>query len=131
MRKWSLLLFLLSGMLILSLSACSVGGNDPAARAVEAYLRALVAKDASALSALSCADWEAGALRELDALQTVETRLEGVECRSQSTDGQYIFVACEGSILATYNNEDQALDLSARAYQVIEQGGDYLVCGYR
>lgn len=131
MRKRWIIFFLLMGLLALSVSACSAGSDDPAARAVEAYLRALVAKDPNALSALSCADWEAGALRELDALQTVETRLEGLQCQSQSTDGQYIFVACQGSILATYNNEDQVLDLSARTYQVIEQGGDYLVCGYR
>jgi hypothetical protein len=131
MRKWLIVFSLLLALLAAPLSACGTGESDPAARAVEAYLRALVAKDASTLSALSCADWEAGALRELDALQTVATRLDGMQCQSQSTDGQYIFVACEGSILATYNNEDQALDLSARTYQVVEQGGDYLVCGYR
>lgn len=131
MPKRSIAFFLLAGVLILSLSACGTGTSDPAAQAVEAYLQALVAKDANTLAALSCADWEAGALRELDALQTVATRLEGLECQSQSTDGVYIFVACEGSILATYNNEDQTLDLSARTYQVIEAGGDYLVCGYR
>ncbi len=129
-KKWFVLAWA-AGLLIALLSACSAGSGDPAAQAVEDYLQALVDKDASALSALSCADWEAGALRELDALQTVATRLEGLQCQSQSTDGVYIFVACEGSILATYNNEDQTLDLSARTYQVIEEGGEYLVCGYR
>ncbi|MEZ0395607.1 MAG: hypothetical protein ABWK53_04140 [Anaerolineales bacterium] len=125
------LFFLAAGVLLVLLTACSAAGGDPAAQAVEDYLQALVDKDASALAALSCADWEAGALRELDSLQTVATRLEGLRCQSQSTDGVYIFVACEGNILATYNNEDQAIDLSLRTYQVVEERGDYLVCGYR
>jgi hypothetical protein len=33
--------------------------------------------------------------------------------------------------MATYNGEDQALDLSVRTYQVVQQGGEYLVCGYK
>jgi hypothetical protein len=33
--------------------------------------------------------------------------------------------------MATYNGEDSPLDISARTYQVVQQGGDYLVCGYK
>jgi hypothetical protein len=33
--------------------------------------------------------------------------------------------------VTTYNNDNQQLDLSARTYQVIHQGGDFLVCGYK
>ena len=38
---------------------------------------------------------------------------------------------CNGNIVATYNNEDQQLDLSVRTYQVVQEGGEWLVCGTR
>ena len=38
---------------------------------------------------------------------------------------------CKGKIVATYNNEDQELDLSVRTYQVVQEGGEWLVCGVR
>ncbi len=124
-------LTLLVSVLALLLAACGQA-TDPAVTAVESYLNALVNKDSSTLSSLSCADWEPNALLELDSLQAVETRLEGLSCSVESTeDDGTTLVVCQGKILATYNNEDQELDLSVRTYQVVEQGGEYLVCGYR
>ncbi|MFN3741659.1 MAG: hypothetical protein ACK4VW_03175 [Anaerolineales bacterium] len=115
------------------LSACgqSSSAADPAARAVEQYVTALVEKNAERLSALSCADWEGSALMELDSFQAVQTRLEGLQCQTVSTEGTTSLVQCQGKIIATYGNEEQSLDLSLRAYQVIQQGSDHLVCGYR
>jgi hypothetical protein len=130
MRKLALLVILLS-MLALPLSACSGKSVDPASKAVEEYLNALVSKDSTKLSALSCASWESSALLELDSLQAVKTRLDGVSCRTSSTTGGTSQVNCQGRIMATYNGEDQALDISVRTYQVVQQGGDYLVCGYK
>ena len=112
------------------LSACGTS-KDPAARAVEDYLAALSDKDANTLTVLSCADWEASALLEFDSMQAVETRLEGLSCEPGGMDGDTHLVQCQGKLLATYNGEDQVFDLSARTYQVVQQGGDYLVCGYR
>jgi hypothetical protein len=112
-------------------SACGSKTTDPAAQAVENYLNALVNKDSDRLSALSCADWESNALLELDSLQAVDTRLEGLSCATTGADGTTSDVVCQGQIVATYNNEDQQLDLSVRTYQVVQQGGDYLVCGYK
>jgi hypothetical protein len=40
-------------------------------------------------------------------------------------------VLCNGKIIATYDTEDQELDLSVRTYQVVEEGGEWLVCGVR
>ena len=99
---------------------------------METYLEALVEKDASRLSSLSCADWEPMALLELDSLQAVETRLEGLSCSTtaEETDGTFS-VDCSGKLLATYNNEDQEIDLSSNTYIVIDQSGEYLICGYR
>jgi hypothetical protein len=116
--------------LSLFLAACGSSASQ-APRAVEDYLNALVNKDASRLSALSCADWESNALLELDSLQAVDTRLEGLACSVSGSDGDTTLVSCQGKIIATYNNEDQELDISVRTYQVIQQGGESLVCGYR
>ena len=130
MRKLVLLVILLS-MPTLLLCACTGQSGDPASKAVEDYLNALVAKDSTKLSALSCATWESSALLELDSLQAVKTRLDSVSCKTSGTVGGTSQVNCQGRILATYNGEDQPLDISTRTYQVVQQGGDYLVCGYK
>ena len=129
MQKKSIALALIIFSIILA--SCGQSANDPAG-SVETYLGALVEKDASRLSSLSCADWEPMALLELDSLQAVETRLEGLTCSTttEETDGTFS-VDCTGKLLATYNNEDQEIDLSSNTYLVIEQGGEFLVCGYR
>ena len=51
--------------------------------------------------------------------------------RKRGTDGDTALVNCTGKIIASYNNEDQELDLSVRTYQVVQEGGDWLVCGTR
>lgn len=129
MRRFTpaVLLVLLFAMLI---SACGKA-PDPAAKAVEDYLTALVNKDSTRLSALSCAEWEASAMLELDSLQAVATKLVGLTCSVTGTNGINSEISCQGKILTTYNNEEQQLDLSVRTYQVVKQGGDYLVCGYK
>jgi hypothetical protein len=112
--------------------ACAPSSNsDAPAKAVEDYLNALVAKDADRLPTLVCGDWEEDALIELDSFQAVTARLENVSCSQTGTDGNYTLINCTGNIVATYNNEDQALDLSVRTYQALEEGGDWLVCGTR
>ncbi len=133
MRKLGLVIILVS-LLTLALAACGggkSGSSDPAAKAVENYLNALVNKDSAQLSALSCADWEQNALLELDSLQAVKAKLDGVTCKTSGTNSDTSDVNCQGRILATYNNEDQALDLSVRTYEVKKQGSEYLVCGYK
>lgn len=130
MRKLFLAVFLLFISNIL-LTACSPSGGDASAKAVEDYLNALVSKDEARLTTLVCGDWEDDALIELDSFQAVTARLEDVACSQTGTDGETALVDCTGSIVATYNDEDQALDLSVRTYQVVEQGGDWLVCGTR
>ncbi len=130
MRKFSLVVFFLT-ILVLLLSACSGKAVDPASKVVEDYVTALVNKDSTRLSALSCADWESNALLEFDSFQAVKTRLSGLACKTISSEGTTSQVNCQGMILATYNGEDQSFDLSARTYKVVQQGGEYLVCGYK
>jgi len=116
---------------ILLLAACGVSNTDAPVKAVEDYLNTLVAKDDQRLPTLVCGDWEEDALIELDSFQAVTARLEDVSCKQTGADGDTSLVLCNGKIIASYNNEDQELDLSTRTYQVIQEGGDWLVCGTR
>jgi hypothetical protein len=120
-------------MLALSvlLSACSAGNSNSAAPAVESYITALAAKDQAALISNSCADWENDALIELDSFQLVEVTVDGMSCQQSGTDGDKTLVDCAGMLNMSYNGEPQSLDLSTRTYEVIEQDGNWLVCGVR
>jgi len=129
LRKILLTLFLVLSANLL-LVACASNADAPA-KAVENYLNALVEKDADRLSTLVCGDWEEDALIELDSFQAVTARLESAACTQTGTDGETALVDCTGSIIASYNDEDQELDLSVRTYQVTQEGGDWLVCGVR
>lgn len=124
-------LVFLTTITTLLLVACTAASDNAPVNAVEEYLNALVEKDADRISTLVCGEWEEDALIELDSFQAVETRLEGVACQQTGTDGDMALVLCNGSIIATYDNEDQELDLSVRTYQVVQEGGDWLVCGTR
>lgn len=128
MRKLTFLLFIILATSILS--ACA-SNSDASAQAVENYLNALVNKEADRLPSIVCGEWEEDALIELDSFQAVTASLENVSCSQTGTDGDTALILCTGNIVASYNNEDQKLDLSVRTYQVIEQGGDWLVCGTR
>ena len=130
MRKFFLIVIVVI-VANLFLSACASKSNNAPAKAVEDYLNALVAKDSDRLTTLSCSDWEDDALLELDSFQAVTTKLDGLACTQTGTDGDTALVLCQGKIIATYNNEDQELDLSVRTYQVVQEGGDWLVCGAR
>jgi len=129
-RKFSLTVLVIILAAVLLTACASNTGNSPE-RAVEDYLNALVAKDSDRLSTLSCGEWEDDALLELDSFQAVTARLEGVACEQTETDGDAALVLCNGKIVATYDNEDQELDLSVRTYQVVQEGGEWLVCGVR
>lgn len=129
MRKLSLAISTI--IITLFLTACASDSGSAPAKAVEQYLNALVAKDADRLPTLVCGDWEEDALIELDSFQAVTPRLEAAACQQTGTDGETALVNCTGKIIATYNDEDQELDLSVRTYQVVQQDGDWLVCGTR
>jgi hypothetical protein len=117
--------------LILTTGACSNGAQSAPAGAVLSYLQALVDRDAPRLAALSCPDWEAAAQLELESFAAVTVTLEKASCQQTGTDGDITLVACTGKIVANYGNEVLELDLAERTYQVTQQGGDWLMCGYR
>ena len=121
-------LILLSTFCLL-ISACGTSSAAGPEKTVEAYLNALNEKDSTRLSTLSCADWEATALMELDSFQAVSTTLEGLTCAQTGTDGANALVTCQGKIVASYNGELQSFDLSTRTYIAENSTGEWLVCG--
>jgi hypothetical protein len=128
-RKAPRLTWGLAALLIMvgALAACAAS-KHPAALAVEDYLQALVDKDEARLVSLTCPDFESDALLQFDSFSLVKTKLDGLDCQAQSQDDT-AQVTCQGQILATYGTEDQQFDLSEKAFQVVNQGGDWLVCG--
>ena len=111
------------------LSACQSGSGGDAA--IEAYIQALVEKDEDTLINLSCNAWEEGARTDARAYDGVETRLEGLACDTSSTTNGEAVVTCTGTIIGTYNGEDRPIDLAARDFIAIEEGGEWRMCGYR
>jgi hypothetical protein len=108
-------------ILTLFLAACS----PTSAATVEDFLTALTTKDEARLLTLVCADYEFDALLEYDAYALVQTSLKNLDCQPNSTD-----VVCSGSIEASYGDEVRFFDLSERTYHLVQEGGDWLVCGY-
>lgn len=129
MRRF-ILFFCLLVMSSLLLAACS-GQKRQAAATVEAYLQALVGKQSEQLSTLSCASWESSALTELDAFQNVEAQLVDLSCKETGSDGATRLVTCAGKITASYNGETQDFPLGERVYQLVDEGGEWRVCGYQ
>ncbi len=115
----------------LFLAACTPAeeSGSPAAQTVETYLQALADKNRDQMIAASCAAWEGEAQLELDAFVGVETRLEGLACQVTGSDGEATLVSCSGEILATYGAEDRSFPLDTSVFQVVQEGGEWRVCG--
>lgn len=120
-------------LLVVLLAACSGNGGgsaDPAGAVVETYLKAIVEANADGAAMASCADWESSARDEVASFMGVKAWLENIDCKSESTSSGTSTVGCTGAIVATYNNENQSFDLQNRKFNVVESGGEWLVCGY-
>src|SRR5512139_1448122 len=115
--------FLLIGFLALALAACGAQGTPE--KAVESYLQTLVEKDADRLVTLSCAEWETQATMEVDSFEAVSAELIDASCQTTGEEGDARLVSCTGIILATYNDEQQELDLSRQVYRVVSEGGEW------
>lgn len=121
----SLLLFLLSALL---LAACTAKNDAPAA-AVEAYWKAMAAKDNAALSSLSCAEYEAIAVSTMDSFITVDLVLSDLACESTNNTGNTADVNCTGFLTASYGAENFEFDLSNKIFIATNPAGDWLMCG--
>lgn len=130
MRKLLPILFILFAATTL-LTACASSDSDAPAQAVETYWNVIVQKDADRLPTLVCGTYETDAMTVLDSLQAVTARLENLSCTQTGADGDTALVNCTGDMILTYDAEDQKIDLSVFTYEVVEEGGDWLVCGAR
>lgn len=116
--------------LLLLASGCAQQSDGPAA--VENYLKAMVAKDRESFVKQFCDVYEAGAMTEFDSFGAVDAKLDGVDCETAGTDGDYTLVKCKGSIAVTYQGEDnKLLSLEDTVYRVVQENGDWKMCGYQ
>lgn len=117
-----------AALLALLLVSCGSSGN--AADAVKGYLEALVARDVNRMSNLSCAAWEPQARLEYDSFAAVKLNAKDLACQEAGQDQNYTLVTCTGAIIANYGAEDLQIDVAGRTYQVIQEGGEWRMCGY-
>lgn len=129
MRKF-LSNLILAALCLLILGGCSAQSGDQAPQAVEKYLEALVQRDLNAMISVSCAAWEANAKTEYDSFAAVKLNMQDLSCQQRGQDGEYALVACNGSIIANYGAEDLVIDVADRTYQVVQEGGEWRMCGY-
>lgn len=119
------------GIALLALSACASSNAGNAAGAIEAYIKALVAKNPDAVVAAACASYEEQAKLEADSFAAVEPSLDGLACTETGSQGDSKLVTCKGSIKVTYNNEQQSIPLNARTYVAKQDNGEWRMCGYQ
>lgn len=111
-------------------SGCADQETDNASLAVERYLGALVARDLNSMIAASCSDWEADARVEFDSFNAVSLQLENLQCRQTRGQDEFALVTCTGSLIANYGAEQLEIDVANRTFRVINQGGEWRMCGY-
>ena len=124
-------LVLLALLALLCLTGCGAGGTTGAAQAVEDYLRSQVDQDLNQMISLACADWEEAARLEYNALAAFTVSLDDLACQVSQQDGEMAMVACDGKMVFNYGTEVQEVALSDRVYRVMNDGGEWLVCGYQ
>jgi hypothetical protein len=123
--RWAILTSFLLG-----LAACASPPAGTAADAVQNYLQARVDKNVDAMIGLSCPDWEAPARVEAASFASMNAVLDNVACTDAGTDGDAALVTCSGQIVTTYNGEQREWPLEDFTYKVVEDGGEWRMCGY-
>ena len=118
--------------LSLLLAACGGGAADQsgAATTIEAYLEARVQQNVEQMTLLSCPEWEAQARLEAVSFQSMDATLDGVTCEPGGSQGGSTLVDCQGKIVTTYQGEVREWSVSDHPYVVVEQDGEWRMCGY-
>ncbi len=121
-------LVLVMGIIILS--GCS-SATSSAPQAVQSYLQAIIKRDETALVSHTCAAWEAQARVEYNSFTAVKLSLQNVSCQETGQSGEFTLVNCQGSIIASYGAEDLVLELDEKTFRVLQEAGEWRVCGYQ
>lgn len=130
MKKYSTIGSLLLIIQICLFTACGTTSHDAAA-AVEGYHQALVTRNRDQLISFSCSAWESTAIAEIDSFTALEVTLENIACDVMEEHNNTSLVVCTGMIHANYGNEVLEIDLAAKDYEVVHEGGEWRLCGYR
>jgi len=133
MQKTTTVTSLITVLLVLSLVSACYGDSqkNSASAAVETYLQALVARDFNKMSHVSCAAWEAQAKVEFDSFAAVKLELKNLACREIDQLDAYTLITCDGSIIANYGAEDLEINIADRTYKIVQEGGEWRMCGYK
>ncbi len=112
-----------------ALAGCQSDQEAPA-KAIEAYLAAKVESNVDEMTRLSCPAFEAQAQIEATSFASMDAKLEAVSCTTGAADGGYTRVSCTGQITTTYQGESRAWSVSDHPYLALDDGGEWLMCGY-
>jgi hypothetical protein len=126
-QRFTILVLMIATMLA---GCSSAGQKSGAAIAVETYLQALASRDLNQMISTTCADWESQARLEYDSFAAVKLELKDLSCQETGQEQSYTLVACSGTIIANYGAEDLQIDVADQTFQVIQEGGEWRVCGY-
>jgi hypothetical protein len=113
------------------LLACQGAPADSASQTVQSYLQARVQSDVDKMINLSCADWEAQARIEAASFKSMKASLDGVTCRDGAVNGATTLVSCQGKIVTSYNGESRDWSVSDHQYKVVQDRGEWRMCGYQ
>jgi hypothetical protein len=127
MFRYVLLLALLAFMIV----TCQKTQVKGAASVVGDYFKALVAKDANQAVNLSCAAWEQQAQLDADTFAINPAKAQNIQCKTAGKDGDATLVTCTGKLVLDYNGETQEINLADRTYRVVQEGGEWRMCGYK
>ncbi len=122
-----MLLVLLAFMIV----TCQKSQGSDASSVVGDYFKALVAKDANQAVNLSCAAWEGQAQIDADTFAINPATAENVQCKAAGADGGPPSISCTGKLVLDYNGEKQEINLADRTYRVVQEGGEWRMCGYK
>jgi hypothetical protein len=130
MSRFIIRTLFLSVLSLSILAGCSAPKNG-AVQAVENYLQAMVAKDTTRITNYACSNWEAQAQTDADSFAGVTVQIQDLACQVSGTNGSTTLVTCTGKIITSYNGENTELDLAARTYKAVQEGGEWRMCGYQ
>jgi hypothetical protein len=129
MKSMWIITIVLAALLLLA-AGCSEQEEQAGARAIEAYLQALVDKNMDSLSTLACSTWEAEARTELESFTAVSITLQDLQCQENSRSDNAASVTCSGVIVANYGNEVIEVDISNRIFKAVYEADEWRMCGY-
>ena len=113
----------------LLLTACQSQVSQ--ADTIQTYLQARVQSDVNQMVSLSCPEWEGQARIEASTFQALKAQLQDVSCAEASASGGVALVACKGKIVTTYNGESREWNLADHQFKLVQQDGEWRMCGYQ